>query len=68
MGTYERWWLETVEGGLELSCTLMWRGQRATKLRGVGGRGWYARREWEKWQRQQVIAARLSSKLPAEVL
>ncbi|OLP78716.1 hypothetical protein AK812_SmicGene41080 [Symbiodinium microadriaticum] len=62
METYESWWLETVEGCLEPNCGAPpsweeWEGER-----------WYARQDWEKRQRQQVMAARLSSKLPAEVL
>ncbi|CAE7877058.1 unnamed protein product [Symbiodinium microadriaticum] len=57
--------LETEEGGLEPNCALIWHDGAPPSWE---DERWYARREWEKWQRQQVMAARLSSKLPAQVL
>ena len=68
MDTFESWWLETAEGGLNLDCALIWWGKPPPSWEEWEDERWYARRQWEKWQRQQVTAARLSSKLPAEVL
>ena len=62
METYAGWW----RSGEKLRPSLG--GEATTHLGGMGSGTLLCRRQSEKWQKQQVMAARLSSKLPARVL
>ncbi|OLP83992.1 hypothetical protein AK812_SmicGene35183 [Symbiodinium microadriaticum] len=54
MEAYETWWLETEEGGLVTRCSLIWDHHGPPSWEEWEDERWYARRAWEKWQRQQV--------------
>ena len=56
-----------LEVGLELSCTFIWWDSVPPSWEEWEDERWHARREWEKWQRQKVLATCLSCP-SAEVL